>query len=112
MPKQKRTYDGIDLQIVQLLSEDYIPKQIGEKLNLSNRTIEGRIRELYDKMKVKGRAGIVLKGMLMGMIQNPYHLRPKLEYSNLAKPFNDEKKKYCGNCCFEIIKVREVGFEC
>jgi DNA-binding NarL/FixJ family response regulator len=47
-------------KIIQLICEENSNFEIGEKMNLSRRTIEGYREQIMEKMKVKNTAGIVL----------------------------------------------------
>jgi DNA-binding NarL/FixJ family response regulator len=58
-----------ELKIIKLICQEYSNKEIGEKLELSGRTIEGYRRIILRKMKAKTAAGIALYAVRTGMIK-------------------------------------------
>jgi len=57
-------------EIIKLICAEYTNKQIGEKLFLSTRTVEGYRMKILDKMDVKNTVGIVIEAIRLG-IYNP-----------------------------------------
>lgn len=54
-------------EIIKLICEEYTNKQIGEKLFLSTRTVEGYRMKILDKMDVKNIVGIVMEAIRLGL---------------------------------------------
>lgn len=50
------------------MSRGYTHPVIAEKLDLSKRTIEAQLQEIYKKLEVGNAAGAVYKGLHLGII--------------------------------------------
>ena len=50
-----------ELQIFNLLLENYTTKQIGEKLNISDKTVRNHISNVILKLDVKGRSQAIVE---------------------------------------------------
>lgn len=57
-----------ELEILQLISEEYTSKEIAEKLFLSEFTIEGHRSNLFMKFNVKNTAGLITKAFYYGFM--------------------------------------------
>lgn len=56
-----------ELQVVQLLCQELTTKEIGERMNLSHRTIEGHRETILEKIKAKNTVGIVMYAIKNGL---------------------------------------------
>lgn len=54
-------------EIIQLICQEYTNKQIGEKLFISTRTVEGYRMKILEKMNAKNTVGIVIAAMKQGI---------------------------------------------
>lgn len=69
--KQKEAeFSDREKEIIKLICEECTNKEIGEKLAISARTVEGIRMKILDKMDVKNSVGIVIEAIRMG-IYNP-----------------------------------------
>ena len=59
-----------EIEIIQLICREYTNKEIGEKLFLSTRTVEGYRTKILQKMEAKNIVGIVVEAIRLG-IYNP-----------------------------------------
>lgn len=57
-----------ELEVLELLSDGFIKKEIAEKLDLSPHGIDKRMRRIYDKLQVKNVAAAVAKALRKGWI--------------------------------------------
>lgn len=58
-----------ELEIIQLVCQELTTKEIGEKLFLSARTVEGYRQKILDKMQVKNTVGLVIFAIQHGYFQ-------------------------------------------
>jgi len=56
-------------EIIRLICEEYTNKEIGEKLFISGRTVEGYRMKILEKMHVKNSVGIVIEAIKMGIYE-------------------------------------------
>lgn len=56
-----------EIEIIKLICEEYTNRQIGEKLFLSTRTVEGYRMKILEKMDVKNIVGIVIEAIRLGI---------------------------------------------
>lgn len=71
--KGKKPSIGIDLsarerEVLNLICQEYTTQEIGEKLFISDRTVEGHRKNLLVKLDVRNVAGLVKKAILMKLI--------------------------------------------
>jgi DNA-binding NarL/FixJ family response regulator len=64
----KINFKEIELQIINLICKGFTSKDIGEKIFLSPRTIEGYRTKIQEKMEVKNTAGIIIYAIKNGLI--------------------------------------------
>lgn len=57
---EKEVFTDRELEVIQLICQQYATKEIADKLNLSPRTIESHRVKILEKMDVKNTAGIVI----------------------------------------------------
>jgi DNA-binding NarL/FixJ family response regulator len=57
-----------ELQIIQLVCKELNNKEIGDKLFLSARTVEGHRLRIFEKMEVKNTVGLVIYAMKNGLM--------------------------------------------
>ena len=57
-----------ELEIIRLAARGLTNREIAEKLNLSYRTIEGHMRDIFNKLGVGSRTEAVLAGLKMGWL--------------------------------------------
>ena len=58
-----------ELQVLRLTARGYTNKAIGAQLGISNRTVQGHLGHIYEKMQVASRTEAVTKGIQLGWIQ-------------------------------------------
>lgn len=58
--KEKTTFSEREIEIIALICQECTNKQIGEKLFLSSRTVEGHRLKILEKMDVKNTVGLVV----------------------------------------------------
>ena len=58
-----------EIEVLNLLSQEYSTKEIATKLNLSNSTIESHRRNLLIKMQVKNVAGLIRRAFELGILR-------------------------------------------
>lgn len=58
-----------ELEVLQLISDGYTNMEIGEKLFLSKRTVEGHRQNLIDKMNVKNSASLIKFAVKNGLVE-------------------------------------------
>lgn len=60
-------------EIIRLICQEFTNKEIGKKLFLSTRTIEGYRMKILEKMDVKNTVGIVIEAMRLGIYEPDLH---------------------------------------
>ena len=58
-----------EVEVLNLLSQEYSTKEIAKELNLSNSTIETHRRNLLIKMQVKNVAGLIRRAFEVGILK-------------------------------------------
>lgn len=58
-----------EVEVLQLICQEYTAKEIAEKLFISPRTAEGHRRSLIEKLGVKNTAGLIVKAIKEGVIE-------------------------------------------
>ena len=66
-PEQEPT--GRESQVLQLISEGLVNREIGEQLFLSEETVKSHVRHLLAKLQARSRAHAVAIGLRRGLIQ-------------------------------------------
>ena len=61
--KEKPIFTEKEIEIISLICQEFTNKEIGEKLFLSQRTIEGHRLKILEKMDVKNTVGLVVYAM-------------------------------------------------
>jgi len=69
--KPKIEFSEREKEIIELICQEFTNKEIGEKLFLSSRTVEGYRMKIQEKMGVKNSVGIVVYAMKHGLYQSP-----------------------------------------
>jgi|SRR6185436_5896703 len=64
---QKAQFKEKELEVIRLICDQHSTKEIGDKLNLSTRTIEGYRERILEKMDVHNTAGIVVYAIKAGI---------------------------------------------
>ena len=59
----KPEFSEKEISIIKLICEEYLNKEIANKLNLSKRTVEGYREKILEKIEAKNTAGIVVFAM-------------------------------------------------
>jgi DNA-binding NarL/FixJ family response regulator len=69
MQKQQKEaeFSEKEKEIIRLICQEYTNKQIGEKLYLSTRTVEGYRMKILEKMGAKNIVGIVIEAIRLGI---------------------------------------------
>lgn len=69
MQKQKKQaeFTEREKEIIKLICQEYTNKQIGEKLFISSRTVEGYRMKILEKMDAKNIVGIVIEAIRLGI---------------------------------------------
>jgi len=57
-----------ELEVLELICQEYTAKEIAEKLFISQRTAEGHRKNLIAKLGVKNTAGLIVKAIKEGLI--------------------------------------------
>ena len=65
--KPKIEFSDREKEIIELICQEFTNKEIGEKLFLSSRTVEGYRMKIQEKMGVKNSVGIVVYAMKHGL---------------------------------------------
>lgn len=65
--QREAEFSDREKEIIKLICEEYTNKQIGEKLFISTRTVEGYRMKILDKMEVKNTVGIVIEAIRLGI---------------------------------------------
>ncbi len=58
-----------EMEVLELICQEYTTKEIAEKLFISSRTAEGHRKNLIEKLGVKNTAGLIVKAIKEGLIQ-------------------------------------------
>lgn len=74
--KGRKYSPGIDLsrrerEVLELICQEFTTRQIGEKLFISERTVEGHRRNLCLKLEAKNIAGLVNKALQLNLVHRP-----------------------------------------
>ncbi|HOA38448.1 MAG TPA: response regulator transcription factor [Flavihumibacter sp.] len=67
LKKEKPDFTEREVEIIALLCREFSNKDIGEKLHLSQRTIESHRERILEKMKVRNLAGLVVYAIKNGI---------------------------------------------
>lgn len=69
MQKQKKEaeFTNREKDIIRLICQEYTNKQIGERLHLSTRTVEGYRMKILEKMDAKNIVGVVIEAIRLGI---------------------------------------------
>jgi DNA-binding NarL/FixJ family response regulator len=59
-----------EVEILGLICHGFSTKEIGDRLHISERTVEGHRKNLFDKLEVKNVAGLVMKALSLKLIDN------------------------------------------
>ncbi|HEX9713759.1 MAG TPA: FHA domain-containing protein [Actinomycetota bacterium] len=65
------TFTQRQLQVLRLLARGLKNKDIGERLNVTERTVKAYLSSIFEKLEVKNRAGAVAEAMRLGLIDLP-----------------------------------------
>ena len=57
-----------ELEVLELICQEFTAKEIADKLFLSHRTVEGHRKNLIDKMGVRNTAGLIVKAIKEGIV--------------------------------------------
>lgn len=57
-------------EVLQLICQEHTTQEIGEKLFISERTVEGHRKNLCSKLDVRNTAGLVKKAILLHLVEN------------------------------------------
>lgn len=60
---------GREMEVLELICQEYTTKEIAEKLFISQRTAEGHRKNLIDKLGVKNTAGLIVKAIKEEIIE-------------------------------------------
>jgi DNA-binding NarL/FixJ family response regulator len=66
---EKPEFNEKELEVIQLICQEFTNKEIGEKLFLSVRTVEGYRLRILEKMQVKNSVGLVVYAIQHGYFQ-------------------------------------------
>jgi DNA-binding NarL/FixJ family response regulator len=58
-----------EIEVLELICQEYTAKEIAEKLFISHRTVEGHRKNLIEKLGVKNTAGLIVKAIKEGIIE-------------------------------------------
>lgn len=58
-----------ELEVLELICQEYTAKEIADKLFISHRTVEGHRKNLIEKLGVKNTAGLIVKAIKEGIIE-------------------------------------------
>ncbi|HAD98692.1 MAG TPA: DNA-binding response regulator [Cryomorphaceae bacterium] len=67
--KNFETVTSRELEVLQLICQEFTAREIAEKLYISQRTVEGHRKNLFEKMGVKNTAGLIVKAIKEGIIE-------------------------------------------
>lgn len=65
--KTKASFTDREVQIIELLCQEWSNKEIGEQLALSQRTVESHRERIFEKMEVRNLAGLVVFAIKNGL---------------------------------------------
>lgn len=65
-----------EIEILQLVSEGYLSKQIADKLCLSDHTISTHRKNIKKKLKINSTAGLIMLALKQDLIQNRSNILP------------------------------------
>ncbi|OEK00278.1 hypothetical protein BFP97_01560 [Roseivirga sp. 4D4] len=66
--KNNVTLTSREIEVLELICQEYTAKEIAEKLFISPRTAEGHRRSLIEKLGVKNTAGLIVRAVKEGLI--------------------------------------------
>jgi DNA-binding CsgD family transcriptional regulator len=66
---KKSTFSKNEMVIIKLICDQWTSEEIGEKLELSKRTVEDYRRRIIQKMNMKNTAGLVMYAIKNGMVK-------------------------------------------
>lgn len=58
-----------ELEVLELICQEFTAKEIADKLFISHRTVEGHRKNLIEKLGVKNTAGLIVKAIKEGVIE-------------------------------------------
>lgn len=58
-----------EVEVLELICQEFTAKEIAEKLFISHRTVEGHRKNLIEKLGVKNTAGLIVKAIKDGLIE-------------------------------------------
>lgn len=64
-----------ELEILDEVSRGFTNKVIGVNLNISNRTVQGHIARIFEKLQVNSRTEAVMRAISLGLLNSPENLR-------------------------------------
>lgn len=68
-----------EIEILSLVAKGFTNKVVGMKLKISDRTVQGHMARIFEKLQTGSRTEAVMRGLSMGLIQIPDE--PKEEYT-------------------------------
>ncbi len=71
-----------EIEILSLVAKGLTNKVVGNNLKISDRTVQGHIARIFEKLQTGSRTEAVMRGLSMGLIQIPDE--PKEEYVSLG----------------------------
>jgi DNA-binding NarL/FixJ family response regulator len=57
-----------ELEVLQLAAKGYTNKAIGAQLNISDRTVQGHLARIFDKLQASSRTEAVMRAVSLGWI--------------------------------------------
>lgn len=67
LKKEKITFTEKEIEVIQLICQEYTNKEIADKINVSVRTIEGYRLRIQERMQVKNTVGLVVYAIKHGI---------------------------------------------
>jgi DNA-binding NarL/FixJ family response regulator len=67
LKKEKITFTDKEIEVIQLICQEYTNKEIADKINVSVRTIEGYRLRIQERMQVKNTVGLVVYAIKHGI---------------------------------------------
>ena len=67
--KNNVTLSPREIEVLELICQEYTAKEIADKLFISPRTAEGHRRHLIEKLGVKNTAGLIVKAIKEGLVE-------------------------------------------
>jgi DNA-binding NarL/FixJ family response regulator len=64
--KKEAEFTEKEIEIIRLICQEFTNKEIGEKVFLSSRTVEGYRMKIMEKLKAKNTVGIVIEAIRLG----------------------------------------------